>query len=111
MKLLRSLYLSNRLFLASGVIAIGFIVSFILGDYIVLPKVLFFISITLVLTDMLLLYRTKKGLQGHRFTPEKLSNGDENELRIYLENLYPFVVSLRVIDEIIPEPPGGGHAR
>ena len=39
-------------------------------------------------------------MQGHRFTPEKLSNGDENELRIYLENFYAFEISLRVIDEI-----------
>lgn len=100
MKLLRSLYLGNRFFLASGVIAACFIASFILGDYIIVPKVLFFIAVALLLTDLLLLYRTKKGMQGHRFTPEKLSNGDDNELRIYLENFYPFVVSLRVIDEI-----------
>lgn len=100
MKLLRSLYLGNRFFLASGVIAACFITSFILGDYIVAPKALFFIAVALVLTDLLLLYRTKKGMHGHRFTPEKLSNGDDNELRIYLENFYPFVASLRVIDEI-----------
>lgn len=100
MKLPRSLYLSNRFFLVPGVIAACFITSFILGDYIVVPKALFFIAIALVLTDLLLLYRTKKGMQGHRFTPEKLSNGDDNELRIYLENFYPFVASLRVIDEI-----------
>jgi uncharacterized protein (DUF58 family) len=98
--LLRSLYLGNRFFLASGVIAACFITSFILGDYIIVPKMLFFIAVALVLTDLLLLYRTKKGMQGHRFTPEKLSNGDDNELRIYLENFYPFVASLRVIDEI-----------
>lgn len=100
MNLLRSLYLGNRFFLASGVIAACFIASFILDDYIIVPKVLFFIAVALVLTDLLLLYRTKKGMQGHRFTPEKLSNGDDNELRIYLENFYAFVVSLRVIDEI-----------
>ncbi|MBT1698693.1 DUF58 domain-containing protein [Fulvivirgaceae bacterium PWU4] len=100
MKLLRSLYLGNRFFLASGVIAACFIATFILGGYIVVPKVLFFIAGALVLTDLLLLYRTQKGMQGHRFTPEKLSNGDDNELRIYLENFYAFVVSVRVIDEI-----------
>jgi uncharacterized protein (DUF58 family) len=99
-KLLRSLYLSNRFFLASGIIAACFITSFILGGYTFVPKVLFFIALGLGLTDMLLLFRTKKGMHGHRFTPEKLSNGDDNELRIYLENFYPFTASLRVIDEV-----------
>jgi uncharacterized protein (DUF58 family) len=99
-KLIRNLYLNDRFFLASGIIAACFIACFILGDYILVPKALFFIAMALVLTDALLLFRTKKGIQGHRFTPEKLSNGDENELRIYLENFYAFVVSLRVIDEV-----------
>jgi uncharacterized protein (DUF58 family) len=32
--------------------------------------------------------------------PERLSNGDENTIRIDLENHYPFTVKLQVIDEI-----------
>ncbi len=32
--------------------------------------------------------------------PERLSNGDDNELKIYLENFYPFQVSIGIIDEI-----------
>lgn len=100
MKLLRSLYLNNRFFLASGIIAACFIISFILGDFLVVCKILFFLFLGIVITDIIFLYRSKKGIHGHRFTPEKLSNGDENELRIYIENFYAFKVSLRVIDEV-----------
>ena len=100
MKLIRSLYLNNRLFLAIGIVVLSFIVSFIVGVGVVLAEILFFILVTVVLTDTLLLYRTRKGLHGNRATPEKLSNGDENEIRIELENYYPFAVSLNVIDEI-----------
>jgi uncharacterized protein (DUF58 family) len=99
-KFFRSLYLNNRFFLVSGIVAACFIASFILDDFILVPKILFFTALAGVLTDALLLYRTRKGMHGHRFTPEKLSNGDENELRIYLENFYPFNIALRVIDEI-----------
>lgn len=35
-----------------------------------------------------------------RDVPERLSNGDDNELKIYLENFYPFEVSVGIIDEI-----------
>jgi uncharacterized protein (DUF58 family) len=99
-KLLRSLYLNNRLFLGIGIIAACFILSFILSDFIIVPKVLFAIFLGVVLTDLILLFRIKRGLHGHRFAPEKLSNGDENEIRIYLQSFYPFEASLRVIDEI-----------
>lgn len=81
-------------------IAACFILSFILGDFIVIPKVLFAILLGVLLTDLILLYRIKRGLHGHRFAPEKLSNGDENEIRIYLQSFFPFKASLRVIDEI-----------
>jgi uncharacterized protein (DUF58 family) len=99
-KRIRSLYLNNRFFLAPGIIAACFITCFILADYFLVPKALFFIAIALVFTDAILLFRTKTGMQGYRLTPEKLSNGDENELKIHLENFYPFVASVRVIDEI-----------
>lgn len=64
------------------------------------PKVLFTGLIAVVLTDSILLYRTRKGFGGSRVTPEKLSNGDENELRIHLNNYYPFKARVEVIDEI-----------
>ncbi|HTD98611.1 MAG TPA: DUF58 domain-containing protein [Mucilaginibacter sp.] len=52
------------------------------------------------MADVLLLYRTSKGVFARRHAPERLSNGDENELGIYIENLYPFNVTIGIIDEI-----------
>jgi uncharacterized protein (DUF58 family) len=99
-KLIRSLYLNNRLFLAIGIIAIAFIVSFIASSGVIIGKILFFFFLAVVLTDIILLFRTRKGLHGSRKTPEKLSNGDENEIKLSLENFYPFVVRLNIVDEI-----------
>lgn len=54
----------------------------------------------LLLIDLILLYRTANGFFARRHAPERLSNGDENELGIYVENFYSFPVSLGLIDEI-----------
>lgn len=53
-----------------------------------------------VLADMVLLYSRGKGIFARRDMMEKLSNGDLNEIRITLENKYPFPVFLEVIDEL-----------
>lgn len=100
MRLFRTLYLKNRLFIAIGVVVLLFILSFVIGTGITLPKILFYLFVAVVVTELVLLYRTRKGLHGYRFTPERLSNGDENEIRVYLQNFYPYNIGVEVIDEI-----------
>ncbi|MBA4054635.1 MAG: DUF58 domain-containing protein [Marivirga sp.] len=100
MTYIRKLYLNSRLFLVIGIVVIIFIISFVLGAGMLVAKAIFFLLIAAILTEIILLFRTRKGLHGYRFTPEKLSNGDDNEIRIHLENFYPFKVTLNIIDEI-----------
>ena len=54
----------------------------------------------LVLFDILLLYRSREGMRAIRDMADRLSNGDENEIRIYVRNRYPFPVSAIIVDEI-----------
>lgn len=94
------LFLGKRLFIALGVCVALFLFSFfipVLGD---LPYLFFGVLLLLVVLDLILLYRTKKAVFLRREVPERLSNGDDNELKIYLENFYAFPVSLGIIDEI-----------
>ncbi|MBB2146588.1 DUF58 domain-containing protein [Pedobacter sp. LMG 31464] len=94
------LFLGKRLFIAIGVCVTLFLFSFFmpfLGD---LPYILFGILMVLVLLDIFLLYRNDRGVFLRRDVPERLSNGDDNELKIYLENFYPFQISVGIIDEI-----------
>ena len=100
MKLLRSLYINNRFFQCMGALVALFVTSFIFPAFILVPKILFLILVSSSVADIIVLYRVRKGLHCVRFVPEKLSNGDENEIRIFLENFYPFPVKLNVIDEI-----------
>lgn len=100
MKALRDLYLGNRFFLLTGVVVATFVITFVFGGAYFLGKILFFLLVAGLLTDLILLFRVKRGLHGERLVADKLSNGDENEIAIYLESFYAFPVSLRIFDEI-----------
>jgi uncharacterized protein (DUF58 family) len=100
MKFIRDLYLNNRLFQAAAGAVFVFIISYLVGANLLFAKGLLLILIAFLITDILLLFHTRKGIYGYRQTPDKLSNGDDNEIHIYLENFYPFTVQLEIIDEI-----------
>lgn len=94
------LFLGNRLFIALGCCVVLFLLSFFapfLGD---LPYFAFGAVVMLTVIDLLLLYRTQRGVFLRREVPERLSNGDDNEIKIYLENFYTFPVKIGIIDEI-----------
>ncbi len=96
----KNLFLGNRLFFGLGFSVILFLLSFFfswIGDS---PLFFFSALMLLLLIDLILLYRTENGVFASRNTPERLSNGDENELGIYVESFYPFSVTLGLIDEI-----------
>lgn len=99
MKLLRDLYLNNRLFMIAAAIVSAFILSFVLGGGYVIPELLFFVFVLAQVVDMVLLFRVKRGLHGDRIVADKLSNGDDNEIAIYLESFYTYRTTLRVFDE------------
>jgi len=46
------------------------------------------------------LFRSSKGFYGNRVLPDKLSNGDQNEILIDLQSNYPFSCQAKIIDEV-----------
>ena len=97
---LGSLYIRNRFFQATGLLVVLFIAAYFLPVIDWLPRILFMVFALLFVADLLLLFRQKKPVLARRFTPEKLSNGDDNPIRLYVENFFPFPVDILVIDEI-----------
>lgn len=100
MNLIRNLYLHSRFYRMVVVIICLFIASYFVSPLFAVSSILFYSLILLTLLDIIVLFRNRRGVHGARFTPDKLSNGDENELRIYLENFYPFRIDMKVMDEI-----------
>jgi uncharacterized protein (DUF58 family) len=70
-----------------------FPVLFVIGKYMII------ILIISLLFDYLFLWIGGK-LDVRRILPEKLSNGDDNRIRIVLSGTYPLQVSLKIIDEL-----------
>jgi uncharacterized protein (DUF58 family) len=95
-----NLFLKNRLFTGLGLSSMLFVFSFFFPWLGVIPLLFFLILLGLLAVDLLLLYRIGNGIFAHRESPDRLSNGDVNSLRIYLESFYPFPVGAGIIDEI-----------
>jgi len=95
-----NLFLANRLFIALGCSVVFFVFSFFFPWLGVLPELFFWVITVIVIIDIILLYRIPNGIFARRHAPERLSNNDENELGVYIENRYPFKISAGIIDEI-----------
>ncbi len=99
-KFLRSLYFSKRFFVLLFSLSIVFVVSFFVPNLYSVSKLLFYILAGSLLIDIFFLYRNKTGIEAERILPEKLSNGDYNNIEILLRNRYRLKTRLKVIDEL-----------
>ena len=96
----RDLFLTTRLFAALAAVSVLYLLAFFFPAIEVLPTLAFYSLLVLLALDIFLLYRQREGVYAHRNAPERLSNGDDNVLGIYLENRYRFAVQVGVIDEV-----------
>lgn len=94
------LFLNNRFFHLLLGIGVGYLISFFFPSLLWLAHGLLGLLVMLSVVDFLLLFHPKNAILAKRILPEKLSNGDENPIKIDLKNQYAFKVKLRVIDEI-----------
>ncbi|MBB4803003.1 uncharacterized protein (DUF58 family) [Flavobacterium nitrogenifigens] len=100
MKFIKSLYLNNFFFyVLLGIIGL-FVCAFIFPNMYNAVWLLVLGLATFLAIDILLLYLVRTGLEAERITPEKLSNGDLNTIKINLRNHYNFPILIKIIDEI-----------
>lgn len=98
-KLLKSLYFSRRFFGALITISVLFLLSFWITWLFSITSILLYLLVLLVLIDITSLF-TLAGISADRSLPDKFSNGDDNVVKLSLDNLYAFKVNLQIIDEI-----------
>ncbi|UOB18045.1 DUF58 domain-containing protein [Abyssalbus ytuae] len=99
-KFLKNLFFEKRFFQVAAFLVALFSVSYIYDDLLGVAKILFYLFLIAFITDVILLYRTIKGINSARVLPDKLSNGDDNPIKIQVTNRYIFTISLKVIDEL-----------
>ncbi len=100
MKVLKSFYLSSRFFSIVAALVFLFTMSYFWPQLLIITNLLFAAVIFLLISDALILFINKKGIYSYRIAPNRLSNGDDNEIKIILENRYVFRVRCEIIDEI-----------
>ena len=99
MRLIRSLYITNTFFYALIVLATGFVMSFFVKALFPFAIVLLWLFFGACAWDILFLYYKKSKLLIQRNYPEKLSNGDENDMEIQLTSTYPAKIAVRLLEE------------
>lgn len=98
--LFKSLYFSKVVFHFVVGIVVLFVFAFVFPWLLGIAQLCFMILILLLLADSIILFMAKKGIFCRRDVPERLSNGDENPISIFIENHYSFSILLEIIDEI-----------
>lgn len=96
----RNIYLNPLLFTIIGIIIALFLFAYIFPVLFYIPQLLTIALVVLILMDLFILFRAKKGIFAQRIKADKLSNGDENEIKLFIENYYRFGIKCNIIDEI-----------
>ena len=100
MKVLKSLYINHLFFYILMGIGGLFFLSFFVKWMFDVAVILFVLYLLVTVIDIFVLYYSKNGIETVRELPDRLSNGDENIIRISLKNNYSVPVFLEIIDEI-----------
>ncbi len=101
MTLLRALYFSVRVWLILLGFALAFVLTYAFPVLFPMVQVALAVFALLLLIDGWLLFRaTPSVFFARREVPDRLSNGDENTVTIFLESRYRFRAPVEVIDEI-----------
>ncbi len=95
---LRDLFLTNRFFVGCTLVVLLFVAAFFVPMLFVVAQVALVSLVALAVADVVLLFRRKR-MDATRVVPNRLSNGDPNQIDVALSSGYPFATRTTVIDE------------
>ncbi len=112
-RLMKDVFLTSRFFAIAALIVVLFLASYFLNDTdffnnrgfdpIVLPWALLCFLGVLTIVDGMILFSYKRPLKIRRHLPRIFSLGDQNPIRITIENISSQIYGLTVVDELPPE--------
>ena len=97
---MKKLHLNNRLFFTLFGVGICYVLAFFFPVLMNVAHGFLVLVILTFMVDYLFLFNQKNAIQAQRVLLEKLSNGDQNSIKIDLKNNYPFKIKTKIIDEI-----------
>lgn len=96
---LRQLFLTNQFFYSLLGVATLFTISFFLKGLFVAAWIVFWIWLAVLIFDFIVLFAGTGRIEISRVYPEKLSNGDENPMKLIVNSYYPFDTKLNILEE------------
>ncbi|MDP2058959.1 MAG: DUF58 domain-containing protein, partial [Flavobacteriaceae bacterium] len=97
---IKSVYLTSSFFWILAAVVLVFFISYGFPFLFEIAQFLLIVFSLIVFFDLFALYQKDKVFQAKRIVPERLSNGDDNPINIYLKSLYRFKIDCEVIDEL-----------
>lgn len=100
MRLVREYYITSKFLLIAIIIVLLFFFGYFLPILFFIAKIFLIAFVTIILLESAILFSNKKGVFAERVLAERLSNGDENEIKIILTNNYAIKIVVKIIDEL-----------
>jgi uncharacterized protein (DUF58 family) len=99
-KFILNFFVTRRLYVLLGANVVLFLFRFFFEEMGPLPWIYFWALMLAFAADLFFLFLINRKPVMERIVPERFSNGDENSIKLVLQNTYPFTVKMQVIDEL-----------
>ncbi|MDY8137411.1 DUF58 domain-containing protein [Aquimarina sp. 2201CG5-10] len=99
-KFIKSLYLSSRVFYVLSILSVLFLLSYWFHMLYPITWLLTWGFTIIFIFEIIILYKTKDGIEANRLLPEKFSNSDFNGVPVRIKSNYSFTTLLEIIDEV-----------
>lgn len=99
-KYIKALFFTRRTYAIAAILMIAFIIAYVVPVLFLPLKFITIIFSALIIIDYIFLFSGKTKIKAERKLPVRFSNGDENEVAIYIKNNYNFKVYVQIIDEL-----------
>ncbi len=99
-KFIGDLFLAPRFYWLLAACIILFVFAFFYPPLMILPKIGWYLLLSLILVDYIFLFLLSKKPLAKRLIAERFSNADENKITLQITNTMPFKASIEMIDEL-----------
>lgn len=96
----KSFYIQPRFFYSGLFIITLFVFSYFAPILFGIAQLSILVLLLLFFLDVIIIFFGRNKVSGNRVLPDKFSNGDHNQVAITIENNYPFMIYVTVIDEV-----------
>jgi len=96
----KSLFVTKRFYILLIAVVVAYVFTFFFPVLFLGAFILSLAVVAATLVDLLILYSRARPLTVKRSLPDKLSNSDENPIKISVTSSYPFIIDAVIVDEL-----------